>query len=639
MKALILAGGRGSRLNKVTEEVNKSMILLFEKPLLEYSLDNAVKLGVEEIILVVCYKKEEIINKYGNFYRGTKITYIDGAKNQEELKTKGIVDGILNAKEAIGKSDFLLMLSDEVMMNPRLKEMVNLFYTKNLSIVCGAVYEKNQESIAKTYAIITDGYGKIHRLVEKPKFKFNVLKGTGHCLFKNKILDCIEKTPINPVRKQRELVDWIQVAIDEGERVYSFKIAENYANVNTEEDFTLAKEMIRKNKPKILIVTNQMKYYGGGELLIVELCNWLTKMGVKSDILTLSKSAEVEKDLIDTKLLIIKNNINLNPPGYANIKDLFTALKLFRKSVKELEKDYDILNFHEFPTPWSLWPKKKPAVWFMNNPPNLYSKVNASKWYLALNKIRRIIDTYIVNKNIDIIAVAEEKNEKRAMSFYGRKAKLIDFGINCEVFSKGVAKTAIKKHKLEGKFVIVQSGQICAVKNQLESIKTIEKITEKIPNVILVLTGKQDKEYKEKLDRYIKEKGLGKYILFLDMFKTKQELADLYKASQIGLFPVGKQGGVLAPLECLSAGVPIIVSKGIETASLIQKHNLGIVTEDFASAVLTIFKNKEKFKDETKNAVQFIQSNLTWKAFTEKMIEAYMFAWKKHKKKGNNLFK
>jgi len=76
MKALILAGGRGSRLNKLTNERNKSMLVLFEKPLIEYNLEHAFEIVASEIIIVVGYRKEEIIRYFGKEYKGIKISYV-----------------------------------------------------------------------------------------------------------------------------------------------------------------------------------------------------------------------------------------------------------------------------------------------------------------------------------------------------------------------------------------------------------------------------------------------------------------------------------------------------------------------------------------------------------------------------------
>ncbi|UCE87787.1 MAG: NTP transferase domain-containing protein, partial [Deltaproteobacteria bacterium] len=65
MKALILAAGRGKRLGEHSAEHNKCMLPLAGKPLVQYSLENAVRAGVQEIVIVVGYHAEEIINEYG----------------------------------------------------------------------------------------------------------------------------------------------------------------------------------------------------------------------------------------------------------------------------------------------------------------------------------------------------------------------------------------------------------------------------------------------------------------------------------------------------------------------------------------------------------------------------------------------
>ncbi|MDD5012048.1 MAG: sugar phosphate nucleotidyltransferase [Candidatus Nanoarchaeia archaeon] len=623
MKAVIIAGGKGVRLEELTKEKNKAMLRIYDKSLLEYNLDRAVEAKVKEIILVLCYMPQEIIKRIGKRYKGISVTYVI------EKEGKGIVNAIENAKEMIGKSDFILMLGDEVMIDTDVKGMITKFRREDLFAVCGIVYENDKSSIKRTYSVMTSKEGRIFRLVEKPRFPISNLKGTGYCVFKNEILDYVDKTPINAYRNQKELVDMIQCAVDDGKEVKIHRIARDYTNVNTYEELNIAKEMIKKSKPKVLIIHNQMKYFGGGELLIVELANELTKRGIKNDILALSSSKDVEEQLLNTEVIIPENNIYLNPPGYKNMSDILNAIKVFRKKLNEIIDNYDVINFHDFPVTWTLWPKKKPSVWFMNLPPNLYSKPKAGLVLKTLNKLRIWLDRFIVRGSIDVITVAESLNQIRAKKRYGKNARLIDFGIDYEFFSKGKAANAIKKFNLKNKFVIIQSGILCDVKNQLESIKAVEKVKDAIPNILLVLTGKEDAEYKKKLGAYIKEKKLEKFVLFLGFLKTREELRDLYKSADIGLFPIKKQGGVLAPIEVLCAGIPIIVSTEIETASLIKKNNLGTITTEYDKEILNIYREKERYKKIARGGALFVKNNLSWKAFAEKMVEAYMFSWKK----------
>ncbi|NJD54193.1 MAG: nucleotidyltransferase family protein [Candidatus Methanoperedens sp.] len=230
MKALILAGGRGKRLEGVSDNRNKCMLELKGRPLIEHNLNNIIKLNINEIVIVVGYRAEDIINTYGIEYKGKKIKYVIQS-NQH-----GLVHAIESSKEALGSEDFMLFLGDEILINPKHKEMIEIFNNEGLFGICGIVIEKDRSKIKHTYSIFNDEGGRIYRLIEKPRNPQNDMQGTGNCIFKNELLSYIEKTPINQVRGEKELPDLIQCAIDEGKIVKSFIICDKYSNINSEED-------------------------------------------------------------------------------------------------------------------------------------------------------------------------------------------------------------------------------------------------------------------------------------------------------------------------------------------------------------------------------------------------------------------
>ena len=235
MKALVLAAGRGSRLGPRTDESNKCMLELFGKPLLEYSLQNAVRAGVSEIVVVVGYLAEQVINRFGINYEGTRIQYVI----QDDAA--GLVHAIQTARPAIGRSDFMLFLADEVLDTPRHPEMLKTFEEGHLFGICGIVREKNAAEIRKTYTVIADEESRrIYRLIEKPRHALNNIRGTGNCIFKNAIFDYVALTPINQNRQEKELPDLIQCAVDDGEDVRYFNIGEGYININTPDDIGVA---------------------------------------------------------------------------------------------------------------------------------------------------------------------------------------------------------------------------------------------------------------------------------------------------------------------------------------------------------------------------------------------------------------
>lgn len=230
-KALILAGGRGKRLKDLTENRNKCMLEFEGKHLIEYSLDLAVNTVAKEIVCLVGYKAEDIINYYGINYKGVKIRYVI----QDE--SRGLVHAIECCREAIDGSDFMLLLGDEIFIMPKHSEMIDNFSNnKEIFTICGVLRVEVKELIKNTYSILFDETERVLRLVEKPNKPLNNIMGTGNCIFRNRIFDYIKKTPINAGRGEKELPDLIQCAIDDGNLVKYFFIAKNYVNVNTEND-------------------------------------------------------------------------------------------------------------------------------------------------------------------------------------------------------------------------------------------------------------------------------------------------------------------------------------------------------------------------------------------------------------------
>ena len=104
----------------------------------------------------------------------------------------------------------------------------------------------------------------------------------------------------------------------------------------------------------------------------------------------------------------------------------------------------------------------------------------------------------------------------------------------------------------------------------------------------------------------------------------------MYKAADVGLFPIGKQGSWLAPFEMICAGKPIIVSDKMGAASVIKGDNLGVVTGNYSEAVLEIWDDYKKYKQQARNAAVFVKKNLSWGIFGDKMIKAYKDAWKRY---------
>ena len=106
MKAVIMAGGKGTRLRSVSEELPKPMVPVLGKPVLEYQLDNLRQCGITDIIMVVGYRSSYIRDHFGDGSRfSVNISYIN---EDEPLGTAG---ALYFLKEILDE-DFLLLMGD-----------------------------------------------------------------------------------------------------------------------------------------------------------------------------------------------------------------------------------------------------------------------------------------------------------------------------------------------------------------------------------------------------------------------------------------------------------------------------------------------------------------------------------------------
>lgn len=235
MKALILAGGRGNRINEFSENQNKCMLPFRGKPLIQHTLEKIAETKLTEIIIVVGYRAEDIINHYGISFQNKHLRYVI------QLEQRGLVHAIECAKDALEGEDFFLMLGDEVMYGSRTNEMLDFFEAEEETFgVCGILKLEDPEYVRRTYALVKDDHDRIFRLIEKPRRPINEYQGTGHCIFNNKILDYIDITPIHHERNEKELPDLIQCCIDDGKIVRAFLVCDRYVNINSAEDLIAA---------------------------------------------------------------------------------------------------------------------------------------------------------------------------------------------------------------------------------------------------------------------------------------------------------------------------------------------------------------------------------------------------------------
>ena len=162
MKAVILAGGAGTRMRPLTYVVPKVLLPIAGKPLLERTMVYLKSYGVTEFVVCVAYLKKQIMEAFGNGHDlGVKIDY---AEADSPLGT----GGQLKTAERFVDSTFLAMNGDIVTsLNIR-----NLLETHQRMGGIGTIALKKYEVKMPYGFITTDEQGVIKKFEEKPTLSF-----------------------------------------------------------------------------------------------------------------------------------------------------------------------------------------------------------------------------------------------------------------------------------------------------------------------------------------------------------------------------------------------------------------------------------------------------------------------------------
>ena len=361
---------------------------------------------------------------------------------------------------------------------------------------------------------------------------------------------------------------------------------------------------------KILIVHPNLSYFGGAELVVVKISNYLKEKGHYVRVLTLSISDEITKELN----VPVLNEDKMFDSGLFGIVGQVDSLNM---DIRDIENGFDVINVHNFPAELALRKTKTPAVWFCNEPPIYWLNPQAKIQFphkMLLWYEKRIVRNYVTKA-----CVSDPYNYIRYLKRYNSCPEIIPYGIDYDFFSKGNATKAIENYTLKDKFIVLQVGVITEQKNQLRSIQAIEKLKDKIPNIKLVLAGDFNSYYASQLMQYSLKHKLTHHITFLNNI-NRNKLRDLYAACDVLIHPIKQQGGWLAPFECMCAGKPVIVSSEFTASNMIRDEGIGIVTNEYEKAI-TFVHDKSNY--DTEKGKMYVKENLTWEKFGEKMIGVF----------------
>jgi len=362
---------------------------------------------------------------------------------------------------------------------------------------------------------------------------------------------------------------------------------------------------------KVLIVHHGAWTYGGAELVIVKLSEYLQRQGNGVTVIGTNLPGNMVLELKTGNTLVIE----ANTPTSGKTSQLVSLWAETHRCIAEA----DVINVHNFPATVATFPCNKPIVWSCNEPAEVFTN-----WW---RKPFEAFNRWWVKQASMSIIVATPYDQERFKRIYGMDSKVIPYGVDYNFWSQGTrAKT------IHNPIRLLQVGTVSHYKNQRDSMAILHRLMAQGYEATLTIAGAiTDDSYYGILKRMIPLVGVQDKVNFLGSV-THAEVRELFYNHDILLHPVYLQGGWLTPFEALCTGIPTIVTKRFNGSYLI-KEATGIKMcsnySQMADLTIEVINNYADYVNRGKN---WVRENLSWEKFGRDTLDVFTNAEKNRRK-------
>ncbi|WP_289060223.1 nucleotidyltransferase family protein [uncultured Zobellia sp.] len=227
--AVIMAGGKGSRLMPLTENTPKPLLKVGEKPIMEYNLDRLTLYGIDDFWVSVKYLGNQIEDYFGNGDK--KNIHISYIWEDEPLGTIGAVSKIKDFRH-----DYVLLTNSDVLTNLDYEHFFLDFIKQEADLSVVTIPYK----VDIPYAVLETNNGHVLNLREKPTYTY--YSNGGIYLIKRSALKYLPKESFF------NATDFMEKLISENKKVISYPLSGYWLDVGKHEDYNKAQQDIKQIK-------------------------------------------------------------------------------------------------------------------------------------------------------------------------------------------------------------------------------------------------------------------------------------------------------------------------------------------------------------------------------------------------------
>lgn len=246
MKGVILAGGNGTRLNPLTTVTNKSLLPVYDRPMIYYPIEMMVQAGVDEILIVTggrtCGDTINVLRDGSKF--GLRSLYFT-----VQEKAGGISHALAMAEQFAAGDQVFVILGDNLVFGGNVDTAVRDFRSQKR----GARVFLNQVPDPERFGIAEIREGRIVSIEEKPRLPKSNLAVTGLYLYDTTVFDRIRKLKPS-ARGEFEVTDLNKLYLADGQLGYEM-LDGDWIDAGTFESLLEASAMARRHASRYNAVT------------------------------------------------------------------------------------------------------------------------------------------------------------------------------------------------------------------------------------------------------------------------------------------------------------------------------------------------------------------------------------------------
>ncbi len=228
LKAVIMAGGFGTRLRPATEETPKPMLPVGDRPLLEHTIDRLRDAGIKRVNITTHYLPEKITEHFGNGESfGVELTYVE---EDRPLGTAGSLSLMEPPDETV------LVLNGDLLTNVDFRSMLKFHRKHKADMTIGI----RQYDLQVPFGVLESDGPYVQRLREKPTYNFMVNAG----------IYLIEPSAhgLIPKGERFDMTELIDMLLENGRKVANFPIVEYWLDIGRHEDYLQAQRRVQNEE-------------------------------------------------------------------------------------------------------------------------------------------------------------------------------------------------------------------------------------------------------------------------------------------------------------------------------------------------------------------------------------------------------